>query len=146
MRYVRIRGMHYNLNTVTLDGNRVADAASAGNTREVQFQTIGSDALERVEVVKSPTPDMDGDSIGGAVNLVSKSAFDSSPERRIRASFGVIWRPFDPRETRAPRNYALSYSEVFAGKLGVAFNVGYRVHHGFQSTTTQRHEQLANGV
>jgi TonB-dependent receptor len=146
MRYVRIRGMHYNLNTVTLDGNRVADAASAGNTREVQFQTIGSDALERVEVVKSPTPDMDGDSIGGAVNLVSKSGFDSSPERRIRGSFGVIWRPFDPRETRAPRNYALSYSEVFAGKLAVAFNVGYRVHHGFQSTTTQSHEQLPNGV
>lgn len=30
-----------------------------------------------LEVVKSPTPDMDGDSIGGAVNMVSKSAFDN---------------------------------------------------------------------
>ena len=37
--------------------------------------------IERIEVTKSPTPDMDGDSIGGAVNLVSKSAFDSSPQR-----------------------------------------------------------------
>jgi iron complex outermembrane recepter protein len=145
-RYVRIRGINYNLSTITVDGNRVADAASAGNTREVQFQTVGSDTIERMEVTKSPTPDMDGDSIGGAVNLVTKSAFDSSPERRIRGSFGVIWRPFDPRETSAPRNYSLSYSEVFAGKLGVTFNAGYRVHHGFQSTTTQLREQLANGV
>lgn len=145
-RYIRIRGINYNLNTVTMDGNRVADAASAGNTREVQFQTIGSDAIERMEVVKSPTPDMDGDSIGGAINLVSKTGFDSSPERRIRGSFGVIWRPWDPRETSAPRNYSLSYTEVFGGKLAVAFNAGYRVHHGFQSTTTQLREQLPNGV
>ena len=67
-RYLRIRGINYNLSTVTMDGNRVADAASAGNTREVQFQTVGSDAIERMEVVKSPTPDMDGDSTGGAIN------------------------------------------------------------------------------
>ncbi len=107
--------------------------------------TIGSDAIERMEVVKSPTPDMDGNSIGGAINVVSKTGFDSSPERRIHGSFGAIWRPFDPRETRAPRNYSLSYSEVFAGKLAIAFNAGYRVHHGFQSTTTQLREQLPNG-
>jgi iron complex outermembrane recepter protein len=145
-RYLRIRGMHYNLSTVTMDGNRVADAASAGNTREVQFQTIGSDAIERMEVVKSPTPDMDGDSIGGAVNLVSKTGFDGGLERRVKASFGAIWRPFDPRETRAPRNYSVSYSEVFKEKLAVSFNAGYRQHHGLQSTMTQQHQQLPNDV
>ena len=36
--------------------------------------------------------------IGGAVNLISKSAFDSSPERRIRGSIGGIWRATDPRD------------------------------------------------
>ena len=79
IRYVRIRGMSQNLNTVTINGNRAANAGSAGSTREYQFEHTNADSIERMEVVKSPTPDMDGDSIGGAVNLVTKSAFDSSP-------------------------------------------------------------------
>jgi outer membrane receptor for ferrienterochelin and colicin len=45
-RYIRIRGMSSNLNTITMDGNRLADAASAGTTREYQFQQIGSDSIE----------------------------------------------------------------------------------------------------
>ncbi len=145
-RYLRIRGMSSNLSSITMDGNRLADAASAGTTREYQFQQIGSDSIERIEVVKSPTPDMDGDSIGGNVNMVSKGAFDSSPERRIRGSFGAIMRPFDPRETRAPRNYSISYSEVFAGKFGIALNAAYRVYTTPQDGIFQNHEQLANGV
>ncbi|MEY4939465.1 MAG: hypothetical protein RIQ93_1200 [Verrucomicrobiota bacterium] len=145
-RYIRIRGISQQLNTITMDGNRLADAASAGTTREYQFQQVSSDSIERLEVVKSPTPDMDGDSIGGNVNMVSKSAFDSLAERRVRWSFGAIWRPLDPRETRAPRNYSISYSEVFGGKLGVAFNAAYRVHNTPQDTIVQAHQQLANEV
>ena len=63
MRYLRIRGLHQNLSSITQDGNRLADAGSAGATREFQFQTVGSDSIERIEVTKSPTADMDGDSI-----------------------------------------------------------------------------------
>jgi iron complex outermembrane recepter protein len=145
-RYVRIRGMHYNLNTVTMDGNRIADAAGA-DTREVQFQTVGSDTIERIEVIKAPTPDMDADSIGGAVNLVSKSAFDSSPERRIAGKIAAVWRPFDERSrSSAPLNYAFSYSEVFGGKLGVSLNFGYRPHFGPIDRTNQQHQQLPVGV
>lgn len=144
-RYLRVRGMSSNLSSITMDGNRLADAASAGTTREYQFQQIGSDSIERIEVVKSPTPDMDGDSIGGNVNMVSKGAFDSSPERRIRGSFGAIMRPFDPRETRAPRNYSLSYSEVFGGKFGISLNTAYRVYSTPQDQIFQNHEQLPNG-
>lgn len=148
IRYVRIRGMSRNLSTVTVNGNRAADAGSAGSTREFQFEQSNADAIERMEVVKSPTPDMDGDSIGGAVNLVTKSAFDSSPERRIRGSVGTIWRPFDVREDKwpEPRSYALSYSEVFGGRLGVAVNLGYRIFPSLLDQSQQAHQSLANGV
>jgi iron complex outermembrane recepter protein len=144
VRYIRIRGLNQNLNSVTMDGNRVADAASAGVTREFQFQTIGSDAIERIEVTKLPTPDMEGDSIGGVVNLVSKSAFDSKGERRIRGSIGTIWRATDDRDKIRP-NYSLSYSEVFGERIGVAFNAGYRPHASIAEQTTQQHQQLATG-
>lgn len=141
MRYVRIRGLHQNLSSITQDGNRLADAGSAGATREFQFQTVGSDSVERIEVTKSPTPDMDGDSIGGVVNLISKSAFDSSPERRIRASIGAIWRATDPRDPSRP-NASLSYSEVFLGKIGVNLNLAYRPHGSIIDMSTQAHELL----
>ena len=145
MRYLRIRGLNQNLSTITQDGNRLADAGSAGSTREFQFQTVGSDSIERIEVTKSPTPDMDGDSIGGAVNLVTKSAFDSSPERRIRGSVGAIWRVRDPRD-RARANASLSYSEVFGGRLGVNLNLAYRPHGSIIDVTTQNFQQLPVGI
>lgn len=127
IRYVQIRGMSRNLNTVTVDGNRMADAASAGTSREVQFQQISSDTIERMEVTKSPTPDMDADSIGGAINMVSKSAFDSAPGRHVSGSIGSAWKVGDERDRNHP-NFSFSYSEVFGEKLGVAFNAGARSH------------------
>lgn len=145
-RYVQIRGLNQNLSTVTMDGNRLADAAFGGSSRSYSFQMIGSDSFERIEVTKLPTPDMDGDSIAGAVNLVSKSAFDSSPERRISGSFGATWRPFDDRETRAPRNYSLNYSEVFADKFGVTVNAAYRPHDSFQDGMSLSRENKAAGA
>jgi TonB-dependent receptor len=145
MRYLRIRGLHQNLSSITQDGNRLADAGSAGATREFQFQTVGSDSIERIEVTKSPTPDMDGDSIGGVVNLVSKSAFDSSPERRLRGSVGAIWRVADERDVSRP-NASFSYSEVFGGRLGVNLNLAYRPHGSIIDVTTQGFQQLPVGT
>jgi TonB-dependent receptor len=145
VRYLRIRGLHQNLSSITQDGNRMADAGSAGSTREFQFQTVDSDSIERIEVTKSPTPDIDGDSIGGNVNLVSKSAFDSSPERRIRGSVGAIWRVSDPRDKARP-NASLSYSEVFGGRLGVNLNLAYRPHGSIIDITTQNFQQLPIGT
>ncbi len=145
IRYLRIRGLHQNLSSITQDGNRLADAGSAGATREFQFTTVSSDSIERVEVTKSPTPDMDADSIGGVVNLVTKSAFDGPQERRIRASVGAIWRAQDPRDKPQP-NASVSYSEVFRGKLGVSLNLGYRPHGSIFDLSVQGHELLPPGV
>ena len=146
IRYIRIRGMSQNLNTVTINGNRAANAASAGTTREYQFEHTNADAIERMEVVKSPTPDMDADSIGGAVNLVTKSAFDSSGERRVSGSIGSMWRPWDPRDTSLPqlRSYSLNYSEVYKEKFGVAINLGYRVVPSLLSESMISYQQVPN--
>jgi len=144
-RYVRIRGMSHQLNTITMDGNRMADGGSAGATREYQFQQIGADSIERIEVTKSPTPDMDADSIGGAVNMVSKSAFDRKGGRRLGGSYGAIWRPFDERDEPI-RNYSVSYSEVFADKLGVSFNYGHRATRSLIDVSSQTHQALPAGV
>ena len=146
MRYVRVRGLHQNLTTVTMDGNRLANGASAGANRDFQFQTVNSETVERLEVVKSPTPDMDGDSIGGAVNMVSKSAFDNSGERRVRVLFGATSRWQDPRPKILSPQFAFSYSEVFAKKLAVAINYNYRRIYTLSDYLSQGFEQTPVGV
>lgn len=143
-RYLWIRGMSQDLSTVTLDGNRMSSAtAGSGASRKYEFQQVGSDTVERFEVIKSPTPDMDGDSIGGAVNMISKSAFDRSPERRLSGTVGATWRALDGRDS--PRkNFSFSYSEVFGGKLGVAVNYGYRMYLSAIDIASQAHQNTLN--
>src|SRR5690606_6853295 len=98
---------------------------------------------ERVEVVKSPTPDLPADSIGGAVNIVSKSAFDRSPERRIGGSMGAAWRPSDER-SRPVRQWTFSYSEVFRDKIGISFNYGHQPVESLIDGSQQVHQAVPN--
>jgi hypothetical protein len=144
-RYVRIRGMHQSLSTVTMDGSAVSSGSGAsGGGREFTFNPVGSDTIERIEVVKSPTPDMSADSIGGAMNFVSKNAFNHGLGRRISGSIGAIWRATDPRD-EPHRNYSVSYSEVFGEKIGVAFNYAQRKHGTIIDVANQSWGNVVNG-
>lgn len=71
-RYVIIRGANPNLNATNLNGIRLPSPES--DVRQVALDVIPADILESIEVSKSLTPDMEADSIGGSVNLVSKQA------------------------------------------------------------------------
>lgn len=127
-RFVQIRGMNQQLSSITRDGDRMASGNQSGS-REFQFLAVSSESIERFEVVKSPTPDMDADSIGGAVNMVTKSAFDRQPaRRRIDFSVGGAWRALDRRDNVPRRNFTFGYSEVFGGNIGVTFNLSHRKH------------------
>jgi TonB-dependent receptor len=71
-RYVLIRGTEARLNSMMIDGERIP--APEGDLRQVALDAIPADQLQSIEVSKAVTPDMDADSIGGAVNLVTKQA------------------------------------------------------------------------
>jgi len=72
-RTATIRGLAPQYNTVTVDGLRMTNVD--GN-RDIALDSFPANMLARVEVIKSPTPDISADAIGGTVNLVTKSAFD----------------------------------------------------------------------
>lgn len=75
--FVQVRGIHANLSAVTMDGSRAASGgAQSGMNRAFEIDKIPADFIETIEVTKAATPDMDADSIGGGVNLVTKSAFN----------------------------------------------------------------------
>ncbi|MEZ5938426.1 MAG: TonB-dependent receptor [Hyphomonadaceae bacterium] len=73
-RYVSIRGLNPSYTLGSFDGATMA-SAERGN-RQLNMEAIPSTAVRSIEVLKSRTPDMDGNAIGGTVNLVSRSAFD----------------------------------------------------------------------
>ncbi|MCG8374608.1 MAG: TonB-dependent receptor, partial [Balneolales bacterium] len=66
-RYVQIRGTNPNLSNITINGEQVP--SPEGSVRFVALDMIPSDVLSSIEVNKAITPDMDGDAIGGSVNL-----------------------------------------------------------------------------
>lgn len=71
-RYVVIRGMDPDLNATSINGLR---ASAAEPRRAMQLDVIPSDVLDGLEIHKTLTADMDGDAIGGSVNVRTLSAF-----------------------------------------------------------------------
>ena len=87
-RFGQIRGTSADLTSVTVNGNRLPSAE--GDTRNVQLDLIPADMVQTIEVSKVVTSDMDGDAIGGAINLVTKN----TPYRQvfnITAGTGYTW-------------------------------------------------------
>lgn len=74
-RYVTVRGVDPSYTNISLDNQVIG---SPEDTRRVALDTIPSEVLSRVEVVKAVTPDMDGHAVGGSINIITPSAFDDS--------------------------------------------------------------------
>jgi TonB-dependent receptor len=85
-RYVQIRGTDPNLSNITINGEQIA--APEGDDRTVALDMIPSNILSSIEVTKAITPDMDGDAIGGSVNLNTLSAVSNNLIFNITASGG----------------------------------------------------------
>jgi TonB-dependent receptor len=73
-RFVQLRGTSPNLTNVMVNGQQLA--VSNGSQRVVELDVISAGQLAGIEVTKVVTPDMDGNAVGGAVNLRTRSAFE----------------------------------------------------------------------
>jgi iron complex outermembrane recepter protein len=129
VRSVQIRGIDGALNSVTMDGDRIASSQSANTGRTFEFEQASLNNIETIEVTKAPTPDMDADSIGGNVNIISKSAFDRNQPRSFAYSIGGVWRPkyFTRSDNwlREPiKNIGPSLNFSYADRLGAEKRLG----------------------
>lgn len=77
-----IRGMDARYNNATVDGAPLASTDSnnwttgGSGVRGARLDLLPSSMLKRVEVFKSWTPERDANTIGGSVNVVTRSAFE----------------------------------------------------------------------
>lgn len=128
-----VRGMAPGLNTVTVDGGLVP---SIGLDRSFQLQSLTSTMFEQLELIKGHTPDKGADSLGGTINMKTRSTLNMKEKRRISYSANVrVAPPFTDQipqreQHRAHPLLTLAYQEVFSvlggeRNLGVAANVFY---------------------
>nr|WP_283161069.1 TonB-dependent receptor [Xanthomonas nasturtii] len=139
-RFVVIRGLDSALNSVTIDGMTMGTPEDG--TRSTPLDVIPSDSTERLKVVKSPTPDMPGDSIGGAIQVESTSAFD----RDGRTLRGSIEGSHQSLSGKTSPKGAFNYSDIFDGTFGVAVGVNYQDREFESDNTEVAYDTFAGGA
>lgn len=118
-RFGQVRGTSADLSSVTINGNRVPSAE--GDTRNVQLDLIPADMIQTIEVNKVVTADMDGDAIGGSINLVTKN---SPYKRTIAATAGT---GYNWVSEKAQLNLGFTYGDrFFNDKLGLIVSASYQ--------------------
>ncbi len=119
-RYVVIRGLDAAQNVVTVDG--IAMGTPEDGSRAAPLDVIPSDATEQLTVIKAPTPDLPGDSLGGTIQVETASAFDRDG-RHLRATVEASHQSLSGETS--PKA-AFNYSEVFDGRFGLAFGLSWQ--------------------
>jgi len=73
-RFVSVRGLGPDLNSVTINGTLVP--APESDRRAVALDVLPAELVQSLTVIKTLTPDMDANSLGGTIDVESLSAFD----------------------------------------------------------------------
>ncbi len=132
-RFGQVRGTSADLTSVTINGNRLPSAE--GDTRNVQLDLIPSDMIQTIELNKVVTADMDGDAIGGEINLVTKN----TPYKQIfnvTAGIGYTWISEKPQY-----NFGLTWGDRFFNeKLGIMISGSYQYAPGGSDNTEFEYE------
>jgi iron complex outermembrane receptor protein len=119
-RYVSVRGLGPGFVTVQQNG---AEMASAGaDDRAFALDAIASDSLGAIEVFKSLTPDMDLNSIAGAVNVKTINAFDRKGDS-LKGSFQTFYQ--DYHGEHSPKISLQGTSKFLDDTLGVGYSASW---------------------
>ena len=125
-RYVSIRGVEPNLNQVLIDGATMAAPGGTRLGRAVPLDTLGAGQISQIEVIKSVTPDLDANAIGGTINIKTASAFDHR-ERFIAGS--VSGSRNEPSGKNSPE-FQFTYTDLFGAEknwgLAASFSYDHR--------------------
>jgi TonB-dependent receptor len=133
---INVRGIDPSLNIVTYDGAQMSTSYGLGS-RAFRFYNINASTFEELEVIKALTPDMNPASLGGTVNMKTKTTLNMKEKRlftyRLAFRHNPSFLDYNPR--RSGETYpslALGYKEVFSvlgGKrnLGLSLDLSHNV-------------------
>jgi TonB-dependent receptor len=118
-RFVTVRGLDPNLNATSLNGVRVP--APGIDERGVALDVISSEIIESIEVKKSLTPDMDGDTIGASIEIKTTSAFDRKKDLYV-AKVGGSYNDYSGQLTP---DLGIDFATKLSENFGVTGGLSY---------------------
>lgn len=149
-----IRGMPPGLNVITVDGAALSNQFAMSRTASIH--TFTGAMFEQLELTKGHTPDQGANSLGGTINLKSRSPLSMQEKRRINYNASARLAPSFTQQIPLREEHRLhpllnlSYQEIFGvwggeRNLGLAVNMFYsenasglfRPTRDFQNTTAQ---------
>ncbi|WP_233267285.1 TonB-dependent receptor [Paraglaciecola sp. L3A3] len=137
-RFASIRGIRPDWNRVTINGFETASPEKDGSGRAMPLDVLGGELLQTVEVYKAKTADMDGEGIGGTVNITTKRPLNNE-ELAVTANLRYGFESADQAnpyyEEESPYNADISAS----GKLSE--NIGWNI-----GLSTSSRQYLAQGI
>jgi iron complex outermembrane receptor protein len=133
---VSMRGFPPASTLISVDGSPIANAGWGGPARTTNFDFLTTNNLSRVEVSRTPTPDLPATMLGGSLNVVSKSAFEyRRPMLSYRAFMLINGKFIRDWELPAPGNEGkytsalpgieLSYVAPLSSKLGFTVSANH---------------------
>jgi TonB-dependent receptor len=123
---VSIRGTPQHFTAIQINGEQMPSVQQSGSRNEA-LDLIPADQLSSMEITKAPTPDMDGDAIGGVINL--KTPVARKLDLGVRAESALGYNDISGKLNGIGR---LRFSKRFFadnknpdGKLGVIIGGSY---------------------
>ncbi len=112
---ISVRGFGAEDTAIYVDGVPIASASQASLTTQVGLDMMSINNASRVELIKVATPDMPMNSVGGQINLISKSAFEYNKP-------SVSWRAYTTINSEQPNPFKKvpgpKAEKVYAGQPG----------------------------
>lgn len=115
---VSVRGTDPSKSTININGTNMS---GTGNDRAVSINAVPADMVQTVEVTKAITPDMDGDAIGGVVNLITRKA----PYAKLLSITGGTGYSFMIKKPMVNGNVVFGNRYLKDKKLGVMASASY---------------------
>ncbi|MDQ5978399.1 MAG: hypothetical protein QG602_1373, partial [Verrucomicrobiota bacterium] len=107
--------------TILIDGLPVAATVPGNLTRQVGLDQMSINNASRIELIKVATPDIPANSVGGQINLVTRSSFEfPKPKYDVSLFFNLNPEYFDLKKTPGPVN-----KKTFKTSPGINFSASY---------------------
>ncbi|MFT3824659.1 MAG: TonB-dependent receptor [Chitinophagaceae bacterium] len=136
---IQLRGTPANFTNINVNGEQIMGVQEGGD-RNAQLDMISVNVLSTMEVVKTLTPDLDGDAVAGVVNM--KTPVAASLKARLSADLGMGYNNMRDNISGIGN---ISYGQRFFaneknqnGRLGVIVTGSYyRTKNGYDDVNAQ---------
>ncbi|WP_316809684.1 TonB-dependent receptor [Pedobacter heparinus] len=137
---VQLRGTPGGYTNININGEQIMGTQEQGQ-RNAQLDLVPANVLASMEVIKTLTPDLDGDAIAGAINLKTPTAISLKPQLSVDLGGGYN-KLRDNSNGIGNISFGRRYNateELPNGKLGVTVSGSYyKTNNGYDEINAQQ--------